>query len=50
MQRVILVWGPPASGKTTYVKKHMADGDMVIDLDAIKHAISFRDRDTFDIG
>lgn len=48
MDNVILVWGPPASGKTTYVKKHMVDGDMVIDLDAIKYAISFRDRDDFD--
>lgn len=48
MRKVTLVWGPPASGKTTYVKRHMADGDLVVDLDAIKEAIGFRDRNTFD--
>ena len=38
--RVVIVWGPPASGKTTYVKQHMAAGDLVVDLDFIKQAIS----------
>jgi len=42
--RVVLVWGPPASGKTTYVREHMRDGDMVVDLDRIKEAISMRHR------
>lgn len=37
---VYIVWGCPASGKTTYVKEHMVDGDMVVDLDNIKQSIS----------
>ncbi|MCM1221521.1 MAG: ATP-binding protein [Lachnospiraceae bacterium] len=38
---VIIVCGAPASGKTTYVKKNMTTGDLVIDLDAIRCAIGF---------
>lgn len=37
---VFIVWGPPASGKTTYVKEHMEEGDLIVDLDNIKQAIS----------
>lgn len=40
--KTIIVCGPPASGKTTYVKQHMIPGDIVVDLDAIIDAISFR--------
>lgn len=32
---VTIVCGPPASGKTTYVKANAAPGDTIIDLDAI---------------
>ncbi len=39
---VNIVWGSPASGKTTYVKKHMEEGDMVVDLDLIKQSISLK--------
>lgn len=39
---VVVVWGSPASGKTTYVKQHMQKGDMVVDLDYIKQAISLQ--------
>lgn len=38
---IIIVYGPPASGKTTYVKQHITDGDMVYDYDAISQAITF---------
>ena len=41
---VKIVWGSPASGKTTYVKEHMAPGDMVVDLDYIKQSISLADK------
>ena len=41
---VIIVWGSPASGKTTYVKEHMQDGDMVVDLDYIKQSISLSNK------
>src|SRR5262245_57291967 len=33
--RVRLVCGPPAAGKTTYVKTHAQPDDIVIDLDEI---------------
>ena len=46
---VYLVWGSPASGKTTYVKQHMKHGDMVIDLDLIKQSLGMCDtKDTSD--
>ncbi len=37
---VTIVCGAAASGKTTYVKKHKGNGDMVVDLDLISQAIS----------
>ena len=36
---IILVIGPPCSGKSTYVAQHKADGDLVVDYDAIAVAI-----------
>lgn len=35
-----IVCGPPASGKSTYVRNHAAPGDLVIDLDVIASEIS----------
>lgn len=32
---LVIVCGPPCSGKSTYVEEHRSDGDIVIDLDAI---------------
>ena len=45
-QKIIIVHGAPASGKTTYVHKHKEVGDLIVDLDAIKNAISDCDRGT----
>ena len=45
---VYVVWGAPASGKTTYVRNHMKPGDLVVDLDLIKQAISMQGRDEVD--
>jgi 5-methylcytosine-specific restriction protein A len=42
--RVNLVCGPPAAGKTTYVRDHAAAADIVIDVDAIAREQGF-DRD-----
>ena len=42
--RAYLVWGAPGSGKTTYVRKHMQPGDVVIDLDLIGRALSMADK------
>ena len=39
-QGVFLIYGPPLSGKTTYVLKHMQRGDMVVDMDKLYSAIS----------
>jgi len=37
---VVMVCGPPASGKSTFVDKNRKDGDVVIDLDVIKSEIT----------
>lgn len=42
--RVHIVWGAPGSGKTTYVRKHIQPGDIVIDLDLIGRALSLADK------
>lgn len=36
-----VVTGPPCSGKTTHVRKHAGPLDVVIDLDAIAHALGY---------
>ncbi|HEX2986084.1 MAG TPA: HNH endonuclease [Caproiciproducens sp.] len=41
MQGVFLIYGPPLSGKTTYVLEHMQHGDLVIDMDKLYSAVSF---------
>jgi hypothetical protein len=33
--RVMLICGPPAAGKSTYVREHMSAGDSLIDFDTI---------------
>lgn len=35
-----IVCGPAGSGKTTYVKKHAGQDDLILDLDAIKECIA----------
>lgn len=40
---VYLIYGSPCSGKTTYVKEHKKDGDIVCDVDRIYSAISFNE-------
>ncbi len=40
--KVYIVWGSPASGKSTYVAEHMNPGDLVVDLDNLKQAISLQ--------
>lgn len=42
--KVYIVYGSPASGKTTYVKKHKEYGDLVVDLDLIKQSISMESK------
>ena len=39
--RVMLVCGPPAAGKTTYVKEHAKPEDIVIDYDLIGISLGF---------
>lgn len=36
---LVIVCGPPASGKSTYVEQHAEPGDVVIDLDGIMAAL-----------
>lgn len=40
---VVVVYGPPLSGKTTYVKENITDDDIVFDYDAMAQAITFGD-------
>lgn len=35
MRHVVLVCGPPCSGKSTYVRAHLAPGDYVLDADTM---------------
>lgn len=35
MRQVILVYGPPLGGKSTWVRQHARPGDVVIDFDAL---------------
>lgn len=41
-KEVFIVYGSPLSGKSTYVRENMEPGDLVVDLDAIRAAISFQ--------
>lgn len=37
--KVVIVWGSPASGKTTYVREHKDPQDVVVDLDLLGRAV-----------
>jgi hypothetical protein len=41
--RIVLVCGPPAAGKSTYVRDHATPSDSVIDFDAIAMELGFPD-------
>ena len=46
--KIYLIWGSPASGKTTYVKDNKQDNDIVIDIDALRQAITMSEYKTYD--
>ena len=39
---VYLIYGPPLSGKSSYVRENMTPGDLVIDMDSLFEAISYQ--------
>nr|WP_300767001.1 HNH endonuclease [uncultured Acetatifactor sp.] len=41
-----IIYGPPAAGKTTFVKHHKSKGDLVVDLDYLEQAISLEEKST----
>lgn len=43
--KVMLVCGPPAAGKTTYVREHACKGDIIIDVDTIAAELGFFSRE-----
>ena len=45
-RQVYIVYGSPLSGKTTWVKENMSEGDLIIDMDSIWQCISGCDRYT----
>ena len=40
---VYLIYGSPCSGKTTYVKEHKKDGDIICDVDRLYSAVSLNE-------
>jgi len=42
--KVYLIWGPPLSGKNTYVQQVAKRGDFIVDMDNIWEAVSGRPR------
>ena len=40
LQQVWIVHGAPCSGKTTYVREHAVDGDLILDMDRLYQMIS----------
>lgn len=46
---VYLIYGSPCSGKSTYIKEHMQDSDLVCDVDLIYEAISNHDAHDADL-
>lgn len=43
-REIFIVWGSPLSGKTTFVRENMIEGDLVIDMDNIWQCVSGQDR------
>lgn len=43
-KEIYIVYGSPLSGKTTYVKENMSEGDLLIDMDNIWECISGQKR------
>lgn len=41
-KQVFIVYGSPLSGKSTYVRQCMESGDLVVDLDTLRSAISYQ--------
>lgn len=39
---VYIVYGAPCSGKKTYVKEHMKEGDLVVEMDLLFNALSMQ--------
>ena len=43
-RKIYIVYGSPLSGKTTWVRDNMSDGDLILDIDNIWQAVSGCDR------
>lgn len=39
-KEVFLVYGPPLSGKTTFVRQNMSRGDLIVDIDKLYEAVT----------
>lgn len=48
--RVIVVWGPPCSGKSTYIRERLEPGDLAYDYDRLVDAVTLRASHEVDTG
>lgn len=39
-RQVVIVWGAPLSGKSTYVRDQMVRGDLIVDMDSLNESVS----------
>ena len=47
---ITIVTGPPCSGKSTYIREHCADGDVIVDMDRLALALTVEGTDPFEYG
>lgn len=40
VKKIVIIYGPPCAGKTTYAQREMTDMDVVYDFDALTRAMS----------
>jgi predicted kinase len=47
---IVIVTGPPCSGKSTYISENAKDGDIIIDMDRLALALTVEGANPFEYG